>query len=445
MHSRSLVPASAAALLLLCAACGPTTPPPRLVLLVSIDTLRPDHLGAYGYARPTSPTLDRIAAGGALFEVALSPAPWTLPGHASMLTGLYPHRHGLTALDLELPADVETVASRFQAAGYATAAFVNSHNLSERYDLDRGFDEYVYVKESVSSRFPSRLIVDRAIQWLGEPHDAPAFVFLHTYDVHSDYASLPRYEERFVRPYDGSADGTTSQLARVRHGLESLDEGDASHLVDLYDAGIRQVDDELARLVAFLAERGLEESTLLAITSDHGEEFLEHGGVLHGRTQFDEVLRVPLVLRGPGIPPGLRIETPVSLVDVMPTLLGLTGLSPPAGLDGIDVGPLVRGGALPDRVLFGEADHNRRYHDVTRSARHGRYKLHVNRKSGERALYDLREDPGEHVDVASRETEVAHRLLREIERFRGERVRGPRAPQLSEEEAEHLRSLGYLD
>jgi arylsulfatase A-like enzyme len=415
--------------------------PPRLVVLISIDTLRPDHLGAYGYARPTSPALDALAQSGAVFDDAMAPSPWTLPSHASLLTGLYPSRHGLKSHEVRLPETVVTLAAELGRHGWATAAVVNSQNLSERHGLERGFQDFLYVKESVTQRAPSRVLVDQALQWLGRPRDRPLFLFVHTYDAHSDYHSLPEYEAMFVRPYAGPADGSTNQLLLFRVGRFGLDAADAQHLIDLYDAGIRQVDDEMGRLLRAIPAR----EALVVITSDHGEEFLEHGGVMHGRTQYQEVVRVPLLVRGDGIPAGTRVATPVSLVDLMPTILGRVGVPVPDGLDGKDLAPLWhgRGAELATRVLYGEADHNNVQLDITRAVRRGGDKLHFNRLTGATTLFDLTADPGERSDVAPARPTVLAGLRELLDAFLLVKHAPTQPASLNAEQVERLKSLGY--
>lgn len=446
---RVLLGGLAAALALAVAALlwlGKGTASPRRVILISIDTLRADHLGSYGYPRPTSPLLDALAAEGVVFEDVFSPSPWTLPAHGSLLTGLYPSRHGLKSHEDYLPSRVATLALVLSRQGFRTAAVVNSHNLSPRYGLDRGFQEFRYIEESVDRIEPSTEIIDQAIDWLRASSDRPLFLFLHTYDVHSDYRSRPAYEAQFVGPYEGVATGATAQLISAREGKLALDAKDAGHLIDLYDAGIRQMDDDLGRLLAFLRAEGLYEETLLVITSDHGEEFLERGGVLHGRTQFQEVVRVPLILRGPGIARGQRIPTPVSLVDVMPTVLGLLRIGEPGGIDGGDLGPLWRERSRPARYLFGEADHNNVEPDVTRAARRENFKLHYDRLTRKHELYDLAQDPAERRDVAAQHPGVADQMLQEILRFMETRTEGERPREkLTPEQIEKLKSLGYLN
>ena len=418
---------------------------PPNILLISIDTLRPDHLGCYGYDRPTSPVLDRLAADGVTFEDASSPSPWTLPAHASLLTGRYPSRHGVLSHETRLGVDIPTVAEILGQQGYRTAAIVNSHNLSSRYGLERGFTDFLYIREDVAEIGPSA-VRQAALDWLAKPQDGPFFLFLHFYDVHSDYRSLPQYEQAFVEPSDSIADGTTAQLSRYRRGLLALDLGDAARLIDLYDAGIRQMDDGLAVVFTALDRAGVTDNTVILVTSDHGEEFLEHQGVLHGRTQFEEVIRIPLIVKGPGIPAGLRVPELTSLLDVSPTLLALAGAPTPANLDGIDLRPLWQepDAARSARLLYAEADHNNVRHDIKRAVRHTRFKMHYNRMTDEWALYDLENDPGETRDVFVRETEISDVLSTQLKRFMtGVVAREPIEP-LSPEDIQKLKSLGYL-
>jgi arylsulfatase A-like enzyme len=207
------------------------------------------------------------------------------------------------------------------------------------------------------------------------------------------------------------------------------------------------MDAEIGRFLGFLRQERLWEETLFVLTSDHGEEFFEHGGVLHGQTQYQEVIRVPLLIKGPGIPADTRVASPVSLVDIVPTLAARAGLEAPPGIDGIDLSPLLEGlpeKTLDDRYLFSEADHNNVEHDITRSVRYRTFKLHFNRLSREYRLYDLSRDPAELEDVAPGEKDALAALTGRLDRFlASEKVEAPMRT-LSEEEIEKLRSLGYL-
>jgi arylsulfatase A-like enzyme len=403
-------------------------------------------LGCYGYDRPTSPTLDLLAAEGTLFENAFTTSPWTLPAHASLLTGLYPRHHGATTERRALRRGIPTLAEILSKQGFFTMAVVNSHYVSRRYGFSRGFDEFAYIQERMSEHGPSE-VVDTALSWLSKRREDPFFLLLHDYDVHSDYGALPEYEKSFLRPYEGQIDGSTQQLMRFLSEPFEMSTGDIEHLVDLYVAGIRQKDAELARLVEYLRTTEELENTLIIVTSDHGEEFLEHGGVLHARTQYDEVIRIPLILRGPGIPRGRRIVEPVSINDILPTTLALLGVPWEGGFDGIDVSELWRAGpgeAVGERILFGEADQQNEKPDITRSARYGPYKLIYNRLTRHSALYDLRADPSERHDISGAQPEIKQQLMREIRRFESVRMAGDPLPAIDEETRRLLEGLGYV-
>jgi len=451
-------------LLAVCLSCGcdsqsgsnrPATIPddPRPVpdgpnlIVISIDTLRPDHLGCYGYDRPTSPALDRLAREGLLFENVSSTSPWTMPAHASLLTGLYPSRHGLKSHKQYLQESAVPLAEILQQQGYVTSAVVNSHYISQRYGFDRGFDDFYYVRENMAQAKPSD-VESGAVSWLSKHDGRPFFLFLHYYDVHSDYRSLPEYERMFVRDYIGPVDGSTKQLIAYRRGKEeiSFNQPDIDRLIDLYDAGIRQMDDGIARLIRVLEKNDLLDNTLIVVTSDHGEEFLEHGSVLHGKTHFEELIRVPLILHGPGLPSGHRIKKVASLVDVLPTMLGMLGVASSRDVDGLNLASYWSDDSpdTTDRLVFSEADHNNEHPDMKRAVRRGKFKLHFNRVTREAELFNLDEDPDELKDVASEYPSVAERLLLELSVFETTHKPGKTLAPLTEEEVERLKSLGYL-
>ena len=433
-----------------CLTCGSSTAPatsPRIVLLISIDTLRADHLGAYGYTRPTSPVLDALAEKGTVFEDVTATSSWTLPSHASLLTGLYPSRHGLRRKVSVLLEDVPTLAQVFRRAGFETAAAVGSIYLTQRSGLQRGFDAFEYFVEDSRQMSPTKGVTDAALRWVDAGDDAKRFIFLHYYDVHSDYRSEPRFEALFADGYDGDIDGSVGQLAKIRLGEVPLPTDlDLAHWIALYDAGIRQLDDELGRLFRGLRERGVEGETLIAITSDHGEEFVEHGGVLHGKTHYQEAVRIPLLLQGPNVPV-LRITTPISQVDVAPTLLALAGVPPGGAVDGRDLTPLLRGetAKFETRSIFVEADWRNEKHDIKRAVRRGPYTLHYDRLTHETELYDLRSDPGEQRDISNERPEVVEELTAVLAEFASGAVRKGPERKLMHSEAMLLKSLGYID
>jgi arylsulfatase len=471
---------------------------PRVVLLVSLDTLRPDRLGFYGYDKFTSPVLDLIAAEGIVFEDASAVSPWTLPSHASMLTGLYPKHHGVRTMETGLPEEVATVAGLLAEAGFQTAAVVNSTWLrKQNYRLTRDFEKYLFIEDIARRRKPNTWVTDQAIEWLDEVRDQNLFVFVHYYDVHSDYASEPFYEKLFTTPYDGVVDGTGWQLTRanlqdehlelcredfdaskctfghpegslvVDSSVEKLqlDSDDLRRLNELYDAGIRQLDAELSRLFAWMRREGVLDESVLIITSDHGEEFMEHGRVDHFLPMWQELLRVPLVFRGPGLRAGARVQAPVSLVDLVPTILSLAGAAPPPETDGLDLSPLLRRASpneaaeavereLADRYLYGEAAGGLTYVEwmpevfpVHRSVRRGSYKLVWESQRETYALYDLAADPAESVDIRAQQPALTEELIAEMQRRFRDEAAEPAAGNridLSDEESERLRALGYI-
>jgi arylsulfatase A-like enzyme len=467
---------------------------PPLVILISIDTLRADHLSLYGYPRLTSPVLDAFASRGVVFEDASSPAPWTAPAHASMLTGLYPLRHGVETFFTSLPDEVPTLAQFLAREGYRTAAVVNSGWLKkDRQGITRDFDQYLFVDDIPDRRAPNTWITDQALEWIRESKDQPLFLFIHYYDVHSDYVSLPEYERLFVTPYSGKADGTGWQLAQASFeddyvemchenydptkcrigtpdnylavdrsvGKIFFDDADIRHLKELYDAGIRQLDNELGRLFSQIEAEGLLENTLTVITSDHGEEFMEHGRMDHFLTMYQEMLHVPLIIRGPGIPKGIRIDTPVSLVDIVPTILSTTSVENISGLDGLDLRSLFSSSKSPafeKRLLFGEASGGMTHelimddiYPVFYSIRQGAHKLIHDRKEDSWFLYDLESDPDETVNLLTANspshskigTELEAALLKRHGNFRSRPSRSEQI-EISEEEMRKLRALGYL-
>ncbi len=426
---------------LLATAC--TRPDARNVILISIDTLRPDHLGVYGHERPTSPNLDAFAARGVVFEDALSTAPWTLPAHVSLLTGRYPARHAVRTDLHRLRPDVTTLADWLREHGFVTAAFHNTHFLLPRSGLHSGFETHEYVPESNSRSGDATRITRLALDWLEARSGDRFFLFLHYFDVHSDYTSQERYERIFA-PRPGRLSGRTGELMAVRAGLVSLDAEDAEHLAGLYDAGVRQLDDDLAPLLAWLEQTGRFQDTVVAVTSDHGEEFLEHGGVLHDHTHYEELLRVPLILRGGSLPAGLRVPTAVSLTDVMPSLLGLLGLPQPAGMDGRDLRALWESpeSGSDARPLFAETSPMRE--DTLRSVRMGRHKLIHDRRTGRVEVYDLEADPGETRDLSGERRDLVERLSSVLEAFQHDSPEPEAAPPPSKEDEERLRALGYL-
>jgi len=284
------------------------------VILISADTMRADHVGSYGYSRPTTPNIDALASRGVLFENAISQSSWTRPAHFSMLTGRFPNEHGIIALkDREPPRDeIVTLASALFAHGYRTAAFTGGLNLSAAFGFDRGFETY----RSNGKYFRDNLEETRL--WLDRHGDEKFFLFWHGYDPHTPYASDPIDRAALdipPRPVVGLRRACRAPRFRA----------EVSRYVAEYDAVVHRADRYVGKLLAEIEARGLAERTVIVFTSDHGEEFLEHGRCFHVNTLYREVLHVPLVIAGPGLEARrVRRLVPAS-VSIAPTILEIVG------------------------------------------------------------------------------------------------------------------------
>ena len=418
----------------------------RNVVLVSLDTLRPDHLGAYGYDRPTSPFIDRLAGEGVVFEAAISQAPWTLPSHGALLCSAYPSTLGEGPWEVEgrIPQEAYSIAEVLAEGGLRTRAFVNGGFLRAYFGLAQGFERWTEIDQGSNS---FQLTVTRALRWLDTQlgADERFFLFLHTYDIH-EYLPDEASAADLVGPYGGwltDLDTSVKQVLQQRRLdteglLPALGPADLEHVRDRYDATIRGVDRELERLWTGLEERGLADATLLILTSDHGEEFLEHGSTGHGYTLHDENLRVPLILVHPSLA-ARRVPAQVRLIDLAPTMAALLGFEAPV----VWQGRSLLEPDLDDRPAFSQIAH-----EPFVSLRTGRHKL-IRGEGPSFALFDLARDPGELQDLSGR-GEPAEPLLRaELERWvEGAGAWPPPGPAepdaMAPELLEELRALGYL-
>jgi arylsulfatase A-like enzyme len=452
---RPIAAALVVALLTLAAgACGRSAAPapPRNVVVVMVDTLRADHLSLYGYSRPTSPELDRWAASsGVAFENARAQAPCTFPSVNSLLTSRSPGAFlgGEGGISFAIPATVPSLAVLLRQRGYATAAIsaspivrVTPSKENRRGGFGAGFetfDEFCYWREA-------RCVTTRAREVLRSLRE-PYFLYVHYLDPHDPYqppadaapasrfagAGPPGNDREFVR-----LGRPAPAAARIERGVPgpTLTAADLEHLVALYDDEIRYWDGEFAALREDLLRRGAA-TTVVAVVSDHGEEFLEHGRLKHCHTLFDTELHTPFVLFAPGVPPR-RVAAPVSNLDLVPTLLELAGAgAAPRGLEGRSLSPLLRGESgrppAPQFATFG----------ALWSVVSDRHKLIQDLAGGGLRLYDLTADPRELVEMGSRDPATLLRLRRLVERWREVSAPG-RASAGGREAEELLRSVGYL-
>ncbi len=329
----------------------PTGPKPPVVL-ISLDTVRADHLGCYGYPRGTTPHLDRFAESAVRFAECRTQAVWTLPSHMSVFTSMLPSDHGVDDLHKTLPADRITLAETLQEAGYRTAALVNDGQMKAHWGFDRGFDEWREFPVDTPAG-DCEHITDAAIAWLrSQPDGAPAFLFLHYYDAHDPYAAPEEFRKRFGTTLTGDE---ARELA-FRHRTPERNIDDSSILADLvaaYDADLAWLDHELGRLFAAIPD-----DALVVVFSDHGEAFEEHGWTLHGAALYEEDVRVPLIVRLPrstgAASRGAVSTDPVMLLDIAPTICRAAGVPVPAQFGGMDLAPAWSGGKIAQRLIPAE-------------------------------------------------------------------------------------------
>jgi arylsulfatase len=426
-------------------ACSAPAPPSAIVLVV-VDTLRADHLGSYGYARPTTPQLDAWVARGRRYERCLATSPWTLPSFVSILTGRLPSRvvdleaRGLSGLDLATPLLSELLA----AEGFSTGAIMNNAFLTPQLGFQRGFGDYDWKAGSNLKIRRADAVVDRALAWLDDHEDEPLLLVVHLFDPHMAYDAPEPVRGRFTGGSEPSSNFEAHDVKFLREHSAELPEVDRRYMAAAYDEEIAFVDGQLARLLSGLEERGLLDRGIALLTSDHGEELFEHDGFEHGHALWHSLLHVPLVLWGDSVTPGTD-DTPVSLADLTPTLLGALEIQAPDALDGRSIWPSARGDEMTTEPLFAEGI---LYGPQARTIVRWPYKLVSHLASGEVLLFDLESDPGERRDLSKTDPERVASLSRDLDARLGQGARGPgdAAPiDLDAATREKLRSLGYIE
>jgi len=434
---------------------GPAEASPN-VLLVVIDTLGADHVDGLPPGARATPEIDRLAAGGVAFQRAYSTAPWTQPAVASLMTSKMPSSHGVLGLMDSVPADQRTLPEHFRAHGYRTAAVVSHILVGRRFGWGKGFEAFDESPVGDHGSITSDKVSDAAIRELTRLARERFFLFVHYFDPHYVYNHHPAFDR--TSGYKGKLRPAMDIWALLdsRPRLRAEDE---RYLLGLYREEAAFTDAQLGRVLAALRTLGIEGNTLVVVTADHGEEFNRHGWIGHTKNLYDDVLRVPLVLSFPGRLAARRIEAPVSLLDVAPTLLDLAGVAGfPGGFEGVSLADCAAGGPCPgrERELLAEVSFGMQPGDPPRFAekvafktalRVGDRKLIHDLIAGRFELYDLAADPLELSNLAGagrgEEPKLRARLLawegaRRPPRASGDTVRpGP-------EDIERLRALGYV-
>jgi arylsulfatase A-like enzyme len=427
--------------------------PPPSILVIVLDTLRADAVELAERSPALTPTIRGLAAEGVWFEHAFTHTTWTKPSVATLFTSLYPTQHGITTspeisrqnrvyYSKVLVDEVETIAERLREGGYDTGAIVRQPHLGAGHGFDQGFDEYLLARQG-----DRRQINQVLSEWIaarsGRPAESPYFLYLHYLGAHWPYKERVKAVKKRLGPVELDPElprgGNAMKRLVAEHGLTTEQ---ALRLRARYDHGVAAIDREVGEALTMLRDAGLLEDTAILLTSDHGEGFYEHGRVFHAYAPYEEVHRVPLVIRLPerfGVPPG-RCEALVGLVDVKPTILDIAGLESRAVSMGKSLLPLMRRGvAGRDRPVFGDTG-------GTLSLRTRRHKL-IRNHDGSVEFYDVEDDPMEREPLPCDATcaELDRRLdalvavLTPFDKDGGPGVR------LSAEDVEQLRALGYLD
>lgn len=463
-------------------AAGPSGRLPDVVIYL-VDTLRADALGAYGATRGDSPALDALARESAVFEQAISQAPWTLPSVTSLFTSTYPSSHRILGHADRVGPQAETLVEYFKGLGYRTVGFASNTFGGRGAGLDQGFDEFT------EHQFVQKLMEEHEAEgthplaplheWAAREQDErPFLLYVHTVEPHDPYEGLAQADDgRYTAPArdrvalqklmheqrrlelrsHGTPGLSPADRARLAEVTRELD-GRAQQARDLYDGDVRQADANFARLVELLARQPRWKDTIVVVLSDHGEEFHEHGSWFHGQSAFQEMLRVPLILRVPGLTDGgLRVAPPVQLIDVLPTLAELAGGPPAAHWQGRSLLPLLRGAApaQPSPVLsmriITERNLSGARGDTETALILDGWKLIVHHDVRRTSLFDLTSDPGETRDLSQEQPERAAAMLALVQqRLRDLPVLPIRSAEeldqaAAEEKLRHLEDLGYVE
>ncbi len=407
------------------------------VVVISLDTLRADRTGVYTAGLPTTPALERMASGSVVFERAISQSAWTRPAHASMFTGLYPSEHGIVAMSerRRLHPELPTLASALGRAGYRRAAFTGGANMAAEFGFDSGFEVY----RSDGRRLEDNL--GSALAWISAADERPFFLFLHGFDPHRPYRSEPADRRALGLP--GQRTRGLKQACQSGRAPDNLDR----HLAE-YDAAVHRGDRSLGRFLAGLDELGHGSDTVVVFTSDHGEEFFEHGRCFHIRTLYREVVEVPLVIRVPGLEPR-RVPAPVpASVAVAPTVLGVVG-APRHGVAGPSLVDALMGKGWDGRFVVSETSSRLakgRDSGHVRAATRADDKI-VRWLSAQRSEYfDLSTDRAENraLEPGRRGRALESALDAWVEQH-GPRLEAPAHGPLPDRLARKLRALGYVD
>ena len=449
------------------------TDKPLNILLITIDTLRADHLGCYGNSQIKTPNIDNLAKEGVRFKSVVCQAPLTGPSHVSILTGLYPHTHGVRINGYPLRDSVLTIAKILKMNKYKTAGFVSVNFLGgDVSGLGRGFDVFDWPRQIEQ---PAEEATQKAITWLNEHAKDRFFVWVHYYDAHSDSIPPYPYNVMYDPSYSGQVTGSPQFLDKVNNGEIKLSKRDNEHIDALYKGEISYVDKSIGVLIEHLKDTGAYKNTLIIVTADHGEAHGEHENYFgHSLQLYDPSIMVPLIfVNRTALPSNMRVDTQVESIDIIPTALEIIGLEAPEEMEGKTLVPLIDkrkrpavysekafsetqnmrwgGLILNDNLADAEKIHERvkSGKEISRCVRTPRWKFILSQESSGRVdeLYDMKNDPEEKKNLIYENIGTADELKKDMKSWmRGEERSAPsESSPMDEKTLETLKSLGYVN
>jgi len=436
------------------------------VILICLDTLRADHLGCYGYPRKTSPNIDSLTADSSIFFNAYASSPWTLPSHVSLFTSLSGVQHQVYYHDDKMDPSLVTLAEILRKNQFFCPAFTGGGFVSPEYGFSKGFDVYYTGEGGVYYHNSAQLVYQIVSRWLERNGDKNFFIFIHTYQPHDPYACPYPYKTMFLdeKPKWRHLD-LSGYLGGKGEIYRELPEKECQNIIGLYDGEIRYSDERLIkRLLEKLKEMNLYDQTMVIFTSDHGEEFYDHGSWLHGQNLYDESLKVPLIIKFPESRfAGKRVESVVRLIDIMPTILDELGIDfSDYELEGKSLIPLLKEEDSQDRIFLADIGNNVLNSHVPQkmTINFGKYKLILNKEFSREdlrfflspppsipsvELYDLAQDPHEKRNIAAEKRDLVAQLTSQVEKiYQQARKKREEKVKIDEELKRELKALGYI-
>ena len=420
------------------------------VLVICVDSLRADHLGCYGYERDPSPCINKVANDGVLFTNAISQAPWTKPSVASLFASMYMSVHNVWygykdtkdyAISCRMSDDIVTLAEILKIHGYETAGFGQKLHLHKEFGFKQGFD-LLNMRLGKSAN-----ITNNMISWLHRRQPNKFFLYIHYDDAHFPYNPPDKFKMYDV--YKSNANVTGENFKSIRSGEIKLSKEDINHIIASYDGEIRCVDEKIGLLLKQLDGMGYGNNTLVIILADHGDEFMEHGGVAHGHTLYEELIRVPLIMKGPTIPKNVQITGLAQSIDIAPTILDILDLQPDKEMEGRSLVPLIfTGQEVHDAVYSERKSYNGEF---LRGIRSKKWKLIRDFDTKQSLLFDLENDPGEIANVRDQYPKIAAELELQLfewlnrENAKVNKTQYKGTVKIDEATKERLKSLGYAN